>query len=41
MSERVAALVRGTLRPAEDWPTDGDRAAAVAGYDQVRGKRVA
>jgi ATP-dependent Lhr-like helicase len=25
----VAALVRGTLRPAEDWPTDGDRAAPV------------
>ncbi len=24
----VAALVRGTLRPAADWPTDGDRAAA-------------
>ncbi|HWH21567.1 MAG TPA: BRCT domain-containing protein, partial [Solirubrobacterales bacterium] len=26
----VAALVRGKLRPPEDWPTDGDRAPTVA-----------
>lgn len=26
----VAALVRGKLRPPEDWPTDGDRALAVS-----------